>query len=122
MLHLIIISYRMGSFNKELLTVPKEKGGIMGKFIGSKGFYKKLLWLAVPIMIQNAITNFVGFLDNIMVGRLGTEQMSGVAIVNQFVFVFNLCIFGGLSGAGILAHNFMAAGIIRGFVILFGLR
>ena len=62
----------------------------MGKFIGSRGFYKKLLWLAVPIMIQNAITNFVGFLDNIMVGRLGTEQMSGVAIVNQFVFVFNL--------------------------------
>ena len=86
----------------------------MGKFIGSRGFYKKLLWLAVPIMIQNAITNFVGFLDNIMVGRLGTEQMSGVAIVNQFVFVFNLCIFGGLSGAGIFGAQFYGSRDYKG--------
>ncbi|MBP3703458.1 MAG: MATE family efflux transporter, partial [Lachnospiraceae bacterium] len=56
----------------------------MKKLIGTKQFYKRLLCLAVPIMVQNAITNFVGFLDNIMVGQLGTEQMSGVAIVNQF--------------------------------------
>ena len=50
--------------------------------------------VAVPIMIQNAITNFVGMLDNIMVGQVGTAQMSGVAIVSQLLFVFNLCIFG----------------------------
>jgi len=86
----------------------------MGKFIGSRQFYKKLLWLAVPIMIQNAITNFVGFLDNIMVGRLGTEQMSGVAIVNQFVFVFNLFIFGGLSGAGIFGAQFYGSRDYKG--------
>lgn len=78
----------------------------MSRFIGDARFYKKLLWLAIPIIIQNAITNFVGFLDNIMVGQLGTEQMSGVAIVNQFVFVFNLCVFGGLSGAGIFGAQF----------------
>ena len=86
----------------------------MGKYIGSRQFYKKLLWLAVPIMIQNAITNFVGFLDNIMVGRLGTEQMSGVAIVNQFVFVFNLFIFGGLSGAGIFGAQFYGSRDYKG--------
>lgn len=78
----------------------------MSKLIGNKAFYKKLLWLAVPIMVQNMITNFVGFLDNIMVGQLGTEQMSGVAIVNQFIFVFNLFVFGGLSGAGIFGAQF----------------
>lgn len=69
-------------------------------------FYKKLLWLAVPIMVQNAITNFVGLLDNIMVGKLGTEQMSGVAIVNQLVLVYSLCVFGGMSGAGIFGAQF----------------
>ena len=58
------------------------------------------------IIIQNTVTNFVSLLDNVMVGRIGTEQMSGVAIANQLLFIFNLCIFGGLSGAGILARSF----------------
>lgn len=71
------------------------------KFIGDKRFYLMVLGVAMPIMIQNGITNFVSLLDNIMVGQVGTEQMSGVAIVNQLLFIYNLCIFGGVSGAGI---------------------
>lgn len=86
----------------------------MKKLIGTKQFYKRVLFLAIPIMIQNAITNFVGFLDNIMVGQLGTPQMSGVAIVNQFMFVFNLCVFGGLSGAGIFGAQFFGCGDHKG--------
>ncbi len=72
----------------------------------NKQLLKTVLIVAVPIMIQNGFTNFVNLLDNIMVGRLGTEQMSGVAIVNQILFVYNLCIFGGLSGAGIFTAQF----------------
>lgn len=64
----------------------------------------------IPILIQNVITNFVSLLDNIMVGRLGTEPMSGVAIVNQILFVFNLCVFGGLAGAGIFTAQFFGKG------------
>lgn len=64
------------------------------KFIGEKSFYKMVLMIAVPIMVQNGITNFVSLLDNIMVGQIGTEPMTGVAIVNQLIFVYNLCIFG----------------------------
>ena len=69
--------------------------------IGDRHFYKMILLIAVPVMIQNGITNFVSLLDNIMVGRVGTEQMSGVAIVNQLILVFNICIFGCVSAAGI---------------------
>ncbi len=76
------------------------------KYIGDKAFYMMVLGIAVPIMIQNGITNFVNLLDNIMVGRLGTEQMSGVSIVNQLIFVYNLCIFGGVSGAGIFTAQY----------------
>lgn len=79
---------------------------IRKKFIGDKAFYKMVLAVAVPIMIQNGITNFVGLLDNIMVGQIGTEQMSGVAIVNQLMFVYYLCIFGGLAGAGIFTAQY----------------
>lgn len=78
----------------------------MRKFIGDKQFYKMVLAVAVPIMIQNGITNFVSLLDNIMVGRVGTEEMSGVSIVNQLIFVFNLCVFGGVSGAGVFTAQF----------------
>ena len=76
------------------------------KLFGDKAFYKMVLAVAIPIMIQNGITNFVGLLDNIMVGRIGTEQMSGVAIVNQLLFVYNLAIFGAISGAGIFCAQF----------------
>ncbi len=76
------------------------------KFIGDKNFYKMVLAIAVPIMIQNGITNFVSLLDNIMIGQIGTEQMSGVAIVNQLLFVYNLCLFGGVSGAGIFTAQY----------------
>lgn len=73
-----------------------------------------LLGIVVPIIIQNGITNFVSLLDNLMVGRIGTEQMSGVAIVNQLVFVFNLCIFGAVSGAGIFTAQFFGHGDYEG--------
>ena len=76
------------------------------KYIGDKAFYKMLMSVVVPIMVQNGITNFVSLLDNIMVGRIGTEQMSGVAIVNQILFIYYLCLFGGLSGAGIFTAQF----------------
>lgn len=76
------------------------------KLMGDKKFYKMVLTIAVPIMIQNGVTNFVSLLDNIMVGQTGTAQMAGVAIINQLFFVFNLCIFGGLSGAGIFTAQY----------------
>lgn len=86
----------------------------MKRWIGNKAFYKMVLAIAVPIMIQNGITNFVSLLDNIMVGQIGTEQMSGVAIVNQLVFVFNICIFGAVSGAGIFGAQFFGRGDYEG--------
>ena len=69
------------------------------KYMGDRAFYRHYLLLAVPMILQNAITNLVSFLDNIMVGQLGTEQMSGVAIVNQLIFVYNLAILAmGITG------------------------
>lgn len=79
---------------------------VKNRLFGDKAFYKMVLGVAVPIMIQNGITNFVSLLDNIMVGRVGTEQMSGIAIVNQLLLVFNLAIFGAISGAGIFGAQF----------------
>ena len=80
------------------------------KFIGDSAFYKMVLMIALPIMIQNGITNFVSLLDNMMVGQLGTEAMSGVAIVNQLMMIYNLCIFGALSAASLFSSQFFGRG------------
>ena len=79
---------------------------MLKRYIGDRAFYRRVLAVALPIVIQNAITNFVSLLDNIMVGQVGTIPMSGVSIVNQLMFVFNLCIFGANSGAGIFTAQF----------------
>ena len=79
-------------------------------YIGDRAFYRRLFAVMVPILIQQLITNFVSLLDNVMVGQVGTEPMSGVAIVNQLLFVYNLCVFGGLAGAGIFTAQFFGKG------------
>ncbi len=87
---------------------------ILRKYIGTKEFYKKVFVITLPILVQQVITNFVSLVDNIMVGQIGTEQMSGVAIVNQLIFVFNVCIFGGVSGAGIFTAQYFGKGDHKG--------
>ena len=82
--------------------------------IGDRAFYRAVLAIIIPVIIQNGISNFVNLLDNLMVGALGDAQMSGVSIANQLVFVFNLAIFGGLAGPGIFGAQFYGAGDIKG--------
>lgn len=89
------------------------------RYIGDADFYKRYLLLALPMILQNAITNLVSFLDNIMVGQLGTEQMSGVAIVNQLIFVYNLAIFGAASAASIFGAQYFGKGNHKGHMHTF---
>ncbi len=83
---------------------------MLKRYIGDRAFYKRILTIAIPIIVQNVITNFVQLLDNVMVGQVGTLEMSGVSIVNGLIFVFNLCIFGGVSGAGIYVSQYYGSG------------
>ena len=84
------------------------------RYFGDRRFYKTALSVALPIMIQNGITNLVGMLDNVMVGRVGTVEMTGVSIANTLLFVFNLAIFGAVSGAGIFGAQFYGKGDLDG--------
>ncbi len=86
----------------KLLTAKKT-------LFGDRAFYKRVIAILIPIIIQNTFTNAVSLVDNVMVGRIGEIEMSAVAIVNQLLFVFNLCIFGGLSGIGIFTAQFAGA-------------
>ena len=80
---------------------------MLKRYIGDRAFYRRVFAVALPIIVQNAITNFVALLDNIMVGQLATAQISGVTIVNNnLMFIFNICLFGASAGAGIFTTQF----------------
>ena len=83
---------------------------MLRRFVGDRAFYKMVLVLLVPMVIHQGITNFVNLLDNLMIGQLGTEQMTGVAIVNQLIYIFNLAIFGVVGGASIFGAQFFGGG------------
>ncbi len=89
------------------------------KYIGDKAFYRRYIFLATPMIIQNAITNFVSFLDNIMVGQLGQEAISAVATVNQLNFVFSLAVFGAASAGSIYGAQYFGKGDHKGHMYTF---
>ena len=84
------------------------------RLIGDRAFYKSVLVLLIPIVIQQFISSFVSLLDNVMVGSLGREAISAASIANQVMMVFNLAIFGGLSGASIFGAQFFGKGDMDG--------
>ncbi len=86
------------------------KNKMLSSVVGDKSFYKKVFLVAMPIVVQNTITNFVDMLDNIMIGRCGTDQMNGVSIVVQLMFVFHLCVWGFSCGAGIFTSQYFGKG------------
>lgn len=64
-----------------------------------KIFYKSLVSLAIPVALQNLITFAVNFADNLMVGSLGDNAVSGVYMGNQiqtFLQIFSAGIEGAI--------------------------
>lgn len=95
-------------------TTKFEKLTLRECVIGSRGFYRRVLMVVLPIIVQNTLSNIVSLLDNVMVGQVGTLPMSAVAIINQLLFVFYLCIFGSLAGSGIFGAQFYGQGNMDG--------
>ena len=92
--------------------MAENKG--LRKYIGNKAFYKAVLTVAVPIMVQNGVSSLVSMLDNLMIGHLGTDPLSGVAISNQLMFVFFLLVFGATAGVGIFTAQYHGMGDTEG--------
>lgn len=82
---------------------------IMSKLFGPKKFYKTLLYIVIPIVLQQFITQFVSLLDNLMIGQVGDSEMTGVSLGNQLLFIFNLSVFGCMAGASIFASQYFGS-------------
>lgn len=77
--------------------------------IGTKDFYRRVLAISIPLMIQQGITSFISLLDNIMVGQLDPTAINGVTVANQIMFVVIITFVGGLAGPGIYLSQFFGA-------------
>ena len=95
---------------------------MLKRFVGDRAFYRSVLTLLIPIIVQQFISNFVSLLDNVMVGRLGTEAISAASIANSVLMVFMLAIFGGLSGISIYGAQFFGKGDMDGMRHAFRLK
>ncbi len=111
----------MGVMNKTRENLPKESQEALAVklhlkecLFGEAPFYRKVAYVVVPMIIQNTLTNIVGLLDNVMVGQVGTIPMSSVAIISQILFVYYLCIWGGIAGVGIYGTQFFGKGDYEG--------
>ena len=82
-------------------------------FQREKGFYRKLLALALPILLQNLITNSLGLVDTFMVGTMGQLPLAGVTLANIPVFVVQLMMFGIQSGSSVLISQYRGKGDIK---------
>lgn len=81
-----------------------------GIFRQEPGFYGRMIRLAIPMVIQNVITNSMGLLDTFMVGMMGEEPLAGVTLANIPVFVINLMMFGIQSGSAVLISQYRGKG------------
>ena len=70
----------------------------MAVFTKDRSFYRSLVTLAVPISLQNLVTFAVSFADNVMIGSLGDDAISGVYIGGQLQSVLQMFV-GGIEGA-----------------------
>lgn len=81
----------------------------MTKYFGDRHFYKEVLIVAVPLMLQSLITTSINLVDNLMVGQLGDAAIGGVAAVNRFYMIGMFGTNGMITAAGIFIAQFFGS-------------
>lgn len=72
----------------------------------NKRFYKVLISLCIPIIIQNLISTSVNVIDTVMISSLGETSVASIGVANQFFFLFNMSLSGITGGAGVFISQF----------------
>ena len=93
-----------------------------GDLLNKKAFLKKMIFIGFPMVLQSAISNLLNFIDNIMVGGLGTVAIEAVSIVNQIFFVYICVLCGTISGAGVFGTQFFGKKDYEGVKKIFQIK
>ena len=71
-----------------------------------KQFYKMVLTIAIPVILQNLISIGLNMADTIMIGKLGVDELAAVGTANRLYFVFSSLCFGIYSGASVYVSQY----------------
>ena len=92
------------------------------KKVTDKQFFLSILTLVIPITLQNLISSSLNMVDNLMIGSLGEGAIASVGLVNQYFFVFMLCLSGINAGAGIFMSQFWGKRKVKNIRKMLGLN
>ena len=95
--------------------------GIFSLSKENKKFYKLLISLCIPMIIQNLISTSVNVIDTIMISSLGESSVASIGVANQFFFLFNMTLYGITGGAGIFISQFFGKKDINNIKSITGL-
>ena len=89
--------------------------------VKDKIFYKKLFFIALPVIIQNVISIGLNMVDTVMVSELGENAITAVGLANRIYFIFSTMCFGIFSGASIFIAQYWGIGDTDSIKKVFGI-
>ncbi len=81
----------------------------MRYLIGDRKFYKQVIFIAVPMMLQQMLSSFVSIVDNLIVGQVGDSAVGAIALVNRYFMISFFAVLGFTSIAGVLIAQYAGA-------------
>lgn len=93
----------------------------LSKYLGDKPFWKVTVRLAIPIALQNLLTNSFALIDTLMVSRLGDVALSAVGMAGQWNWLMNLLIWGLCGGMNVFVAQFWGVRDLKGIRRTFGM-
>lgn len=87
----------------------------------SRNFYKSLLTIVIPIVIQNFITAAVGSADVIMLSFVSQTALAAVSLANQIQFLLTMVFTGLSSGLVMLSSQYWGKKDITSLKALLGI-
>ncbi len=74
--------------------------------IKDKNFYKNIVKIGAPIVLQGMITMGVNMADTVMLGKMGEAQLAGSSLANEFIQIFMIMCMGMGYGAAVLTAKY----------------
>ncbi len=93
----------------------------MQKVENNKVFYRKMIFIGIPVVFQNLISIGLNLIDTLMIGLLGEQELAAVGAANQVYFIFTVSLFGLYSGAAVYTAQYWGAKDIGGVRKMLGI-
>lgn len=89
--------------------------------LSDKTFYRKVLAVCLPIMLQQLLSTAMYMVDTIMIGGLGDIELAGVGAANQLAYLLDICLFAITGGGSVFMAQYFGKKDLNGVHRMLGL-